>query len=98
MSADTTNGPLSGVRILDQSSIVLGPLSTLTLAGLGGEVIKIEAREGDNVREAGTMRHDQQGNEHVKMGHVFMHNNRGKKSVVLGLKKAPARDALLRMV
>jgi crotonobetainyl-CoA:carnitine CoA-transferase CaiB-like acyl-CoA transferase len=95
MSAETPRGPLAGVRILDLSSIVLGPLATLTLAGLGAEVIKIEAPEGDNVREAGSMRVDAQGNEHEKMGHVFMHNNRGKKSVVLDLKKASARQALL---
>jgi crotonobetainyl-CoA:carnitine CoA-transferase CaiB-like acyl-CoA transferase len=97
MSADTHPGPLAGVRILDLSSIVLGPLATLTLAGLGAEIIKIEAPEGDNVREAGSMRTDEEGAEHVKMGHVFMHNNRGKKSVVLDLKKPAARQALLRL-
>ena len=97
MSADTQRGPLAGVRILDLSSIVLGPLATLTLAGLGAEVIKIEAPEGDNVREAGSMRVDEHGEEHEKMGHVFMHNNRGKKSVVLDLKKASARRALLKL-
>jgi crotonobetainyl-CoA:carnitine CoA-transferase CaiB-like acyl-CoA transferase len=95
MSAENPRGPLAGVRILDLSSIVLGPLATLTLAGLGAEVIKIEAPEGDNVREAGSMRVDPRGDEHEKMGHVFMHNNRGKKSVVLDLKKASAREALL---
>src|SRR3954468_18209039 len=98
MSTDNTHGPLSGVRILDLSSIVLGPLATLALAGLGAEVIKIEAPDGDNVREAGVMRHDASEDEHVKMGHVFMHNNHGKKSIVLDLKRAEARDALLRLV
>jgi len=95
MSAEHPRGPLAGVRILDLSSIVLGPLATLTLAGLGAEVIKIEAPDGDNVRAAGSMRVDAHGNEHEKMGHVFMHNNRGKKSVVLDLKKPAARQALL---
>jgi crotonobetainyl-CoA:carnitine CoA-transferase CaiB-like acyl-CoA transferase len=93
-----TQGPLAGVRILDLTSIVLGPLATLTLAGLGADVIKIEAPEGDNVREAGAMRHDPDGVEHIKMGHVFMHNNRGKRSLVLDLKKPAAREALLRLV
>jgi crotonobetainyl-CoA:carnitine CoA-transferase CaiB-like acyl-CoA transferase len=97
MSAETQRGPLAGVRILDLSSIVLGPLATLTLAGLGAEVIKIEAPDGDNVREAGSMRVDAHGTEHEKMGHVFMHNNRGKKSVVLDLKKPSARQALLKL-
>ena len=44
--------PLAGVRVVDLTSIVLGPLATLTLAGMGAEVIKVEASEGDNVRLA----------------------------------------------
>jgi crotonobetainyl-CoA:carnitine CoA-transferase CaiB-like acyl-CoA transferase len=83
--------PLAGVKIIDLTSIVLGPLATLTLAGLGAEIIKIEATEGDNVRLAGSALHDD-------MGHVFLHGNRGKQSVVLHLKKPAARDALLRLV
>jgi crotonobetainyl-CoA:carnitine CoA-transferase CaiB-like acyl-CoA transferase len=84
----TSAGPLAGIRILDLSSIVLGPLATLILAGLGAEIIKIEAPEGDHVRNAGVMKRD-------GMGHVFLHNNRGKKSLVLDLKQATARAALI---
>ncbi len=83
--------PLSGVRVIDLTSIVLGPLASLTLAELGAEVIKIESPEGDNVRQAGVARN-------AGMGHVFLHGNRGKKSVVLNLKKAEAREALLRLL
>src|SRR5690349_18117490 len=83
--------PLAGIRIIDLTSIVLGPLASLTLAGLGAEVIKVEAPEGDNVRNAGCMRHDE-------MGHVFLHGNRGKKSVVLDLKQPEAREALLALL
>jgi crotonobetainyl-CoA:carnitine CoA-transferase CaiB-like acyl-CoA transferase len=85
-------GPLAGVRVLDLTSIVLGPLATLTLAGLGADIIKIEAPEGDNVRDAGVMQNEGDG-----MGHVFMHNNRGKRSLVLDLKQASAREGLLRL-
>lgn len=83
--------PLAGVRIIDLSSIVLGPLATLTLAGMGAEIIKVEAPEGDNVRLAGSAMHDD-------MGHVFLHGNRGKQSVVLNLKKPAAREVLLRLL
>jgi len=88
---ERSSRPLAGVRIVDLTSIVLGPLATLTLAGLGAEVIKVEATEGDNVRQAGSSLHDD-------MGHVFLHGNRGKQSVVLNLKKAAAREALLRLL
>ncbi|MES2185752.1 MAG: CoA transferase [Pseudomonadota bacterium] len=87
----TAGQPLAGIRIIDLTSIVLGPLATLTLAGMGAEIVKIEAPEGDNVRLAGSARHGD-------MGHVFLHGNRGKQSVVLNLKKPAAREALLRLV
>jgi len=83
--------PLQGVKVIDLTTIVLGPLASLTLAGLGAEVVKIEAPEGDNVRSAGAMKHED-------MGHVFLHGNRGKKSVVLDLKQPPAREALLALL
>jgi crotonobetainyl-CoA:carnitine CoA-transferase CaiB-like acyl-CoA transferase len=86
-----TGQPLTGIRIIDLTSIVLGPLATITLAGMGAEIIKVEAPEGDNVRLAGSARHD-------NMGHVFLHGNAGKQSVVLNLKKPAAREVLLRMV
>lgn len=88
---DRSSQPLAGVRIIDLTSIVFGPLATLTLAGLGAEVIKVEATDGDNVRQAGSSLHDD-------MGHVFLHGNRGKQSVVLNLKKPAAREALLRLL
>src|SRR5258707_3933280 len=90
MSAENPRGPLAGVRIVDLTSIVLGPLATLTLAGLGAEVIKVEAPEGDNVRNAGVALQPD-------MGHVYLHGNRGKKSVVLDLKKPAACRVLLRL-
>lgn len=83
-------GPLAGVRIIDLTSVVMGPFATQILAGLGADVVKVETREGDNMRHVGPMRNP-------GMGHIYLHANRGKRSIALDLKKPAARDALLRM-
>ena len=82
------SGPLSGVKILDLTSVVLGPFATHILASLGAEVIKIETAEGDNMRHVGPMKS-------AGMGHIFLHANAGKQSVVLDLKSADGREAAL---
>jgi crotonobetainyl-CoA:carnitine CoA-transferase CaiB-like acyl-CoA transferase len=84
-------GPLDGVRILDLTSVILGPYATHILATMGAEVIKVETPEGDNMRDVGPMKNP-------KMGHIFLHLNRGKKSVVLDLKSPEGKKAVKDLV
>jgi crotonobetainyl-CoA:carnitine CoA-transferase CaiB-like acyl-CoA transferase len=84
-------GILDGVRVIDMTSVVMGPLATQILGDFGADVIKVEAPEGDTTRRVGPMRSP-------LMGWIYLHLNRNKRSLVLDLKKQAARDALLRMV
>ncbi|MFB3105243.1 MAG: CaiB/BaiF CoA transferase family protein [Pseudomonadales bacterium] len=83
-------GALDGIRVLDFSTMVSGPVATAILADQGAEVIKIESPAGDEMRKIGNTRNG------LTAG--FFSCNRGKKSLVLDLKNELAKKALAKLI
>jgi len=84
-------GPLAGIRVLDLTMNILGPLAAQILGDMGADVWKVEPPEGDTLRGIGKGRNP-------RMGPLFMHLNRNKRSVALDLKSAAAKEVLARLV
>lgn len=84
-------GPLDGLRILDLSSVLMGPYATQILADWGADVTKLEAPGGDISRGLGPARTP-------GMGPTFLHLNRNKKSIVIDLKRTAGRAIVERLL
>ena len=84
--------PLAGIRIVEMTSVVLGPYACQMLGDLGADIIKIEPPGGDTNRNLGPHR----GN--ADMASLFLTCNRNKRSVVLDLKSEAGRGAASRII
>jgi crotonobetainyl-CoA:carnitine CoA-transferase CaiB-like acyl-CoA transferase len=84
-------GPLSEVRVVDLTAMVMGPYCTQIMADMGADVIKIEPPAGDNTRYISV------GPEPGMAG-VFVNVNRGKRSVILDLRSGEGKDALRELI
>jgi crotonobetainyl-CoA:carnitine CoA-transferase CaiB-like acyl-CoA transferase len=84
------SGPLSGIKVLDLTSVLMGPYCTLLLGDLGAEVIKVESTKGDSTRYIGPARNK-------GMGSLFLQLSRNKKSIVLDLKTEKGKEIVLKL-
>ncbi|MFG2730306.1 CaiB/BaiF CoA transferase family protein [Streptomyces canus] len=90
-----SGGPLHGVRVIDLTHALAGPYSTMLLADLGADVLKVEPPQGDMARLAGPV---PEGSLPNAYGGYFQSVNRGKRSIVLDLKTAEGTAHLRELV
>ena len=83
-------GPLEGVKVLDLTSMVSGPMAAMMLADQGAEVIKIEPTHGEQLRHMAA--------PHNGVNPAFYSCNRGKKSLAIDLKSKEGKEILLKLV
>jgi len=89
-NSDAAPGPLEGVRVLDLTSMISGPVATMMLADQGADVIKVESLEGDLVRNLGANRGG--------VTATFVSSNRSKRSLAIDLKTADGLAVLRRLI
>src|SRR6202020_63589 len=82
-------GPLHGIKVIDLTTVISGPVCTMLLADQGADVIKVEPFGGDIARRMGS------NGEFTAM---FMSSNRAKRSIALDLKQPAALEAVRRLI
>lgn len=87
-----TTNMLTGIRILDLTTVMLGPYCTETLANMGADVIKLEPAQGDEIRRVGKPRVNR------RMGPVHLTMNRGKRSIVWDIKTPEGHRDVLKLI
>jgi crotonobetainyl-CoA:carnitine CoA-transferase CaiB-like acyl-CoA transferase len=87
---DGGGGPLAGLRVLDLTSVLMGPFATQLLGDMGADVVKVESPAGDTSRGVGPWRHP-------GMGGSFLHVNRNKRGICIDLKHDVGRALLLEL-
>ena len=92
MGNDHVNtGPLAGIKVVDMSVMIAGPLAAMMLADQGADVVKVESPGmGDMMRHLGSSKNGMTG--------IYVNNNRGKRSLVIDVKQEAGLDAMRRLI
>ncbi|MFT7394044.1 MAG: crotonobetainyl-CoA:carnitine CoA-transferase CaiB-like acyl-CoA transferase, partial [Candidatus Azotimanducaceae bacterium] len=89
--ADQPAGPLAGIKVVDMSVMIAGPLAAMMLGDQGASVVKVEAPGlGDMMRHLGTSKNGMTG--------IFINNNRGKRSLVIDVKQPAGLDVMRTLI
>jgi crotonobetainyl-CoA:carnitine CoA-transferase CaiB-like acyl-CoA transferase len=88
---DVNTGPLAGIKVVDMSVMIAGPLAAMMLADQGADVVKVESPGmGDMMRHLGSSKNGMTG--------IYVNNNRGKRSLVIDVKHEAGLDAMRRLL